>query len=133
MTDFQLRNPLGRQHRSYTNAVLAHFALRAAAACTVAIGIAVLLGVAWPTGVAGAWLRLASLSVGAIAILFVALSHVRRHSRTLDGWLDLAEQRFPELRSWLRNALELERASTTPDAPVTSNELAAAVVAEGAR
>ena len=56
---------------------------------------------------------------------------LQREQQPWDVWLEHLEHRFPTLRSWLRNALELESRPLAPGA--TSPELAAALRDEAAR
>lgn len=129
MSDASLRRPLLRRHRAFARALLLRHVLRASAVCALAIALAVTVGVAWPFGVAVSWLRLAIVTACGLVAALAAARAVRAASLTFDGWLEHAEARFPVMRSWLRNALELEHAP----APGTSPELAAAVVREGER
>jgi hypothetical protein len=127
--DSPLRRPLEHQHRAHTRALVTRHALRAAARIAVAIAVAVALGALLPTGVPGAWARLALLVAVAIAVTGLTLAAFGRERRTMAGWLEEAEGAFPALRSWLRNALEVERQPPTH----TSPELAGALAREAAR
>src|SRR5215510_169205 len=124
-----LRNPLRRQHRRFNRAVLLRHALRGAAICALAVALATLIGPLLATGTAGAWARLISLSAVAAVAIGVATRRFLRHRLDLDAYLDRVEQRLPELRSWIRNAVDFE--TTTPTH--VSTDLAEAVHAEAAR
>ena len=124
-----LRNPLGRQHRHFNRALLVHHALRGAAVCAVAIAFATLVGLLFATGAAGAWARLLALVAVATAAIGVATRGFLRHRLDLDGYLDRAEQHLPQLRSWIRNAVDFE---ATPH-PHVSADLSDALRAEAAR
>ena len=126
MPDHSLRRPLETLHRAQERARLLRHVLRAGAAAAVAIVLALVLGVLFAPGVAGAWARLAALTLAMLVILALALRVTRRESSGLDAWLERAEAHFPALRSWLRNALELEARPPVHG----STELAAAVVRE---
>lgn len=104
-------------------------ALRAGAAAIVLLVAAVTSGLALPRTPLTASLRLALFVVGGLVALGLALRTLQRESSSWDAWLESLEARFPELRSWLRNALDLEAA---PDAN-TSGELAGAVRDEAGR
>jgi hypothetical protein len=94
-----------------------------------AIAVAVAIGVLIPTAERGAWIRLSLLALVAAGLLLATLFSFGRARRTLDAWLEEAEAAFPTIRSWLRNALELER---RPSAH-TSQDLSAALSVETSR
>ncbi|TMQ67082.1 MAG: hypothetical protein E6K78_05695 [Candidatus Eisenbacteria bacterium] len=124
-----LGHPLERGHGAYQRALILRHALRSAAGGAWVITIAVLLGAAWVLGPDGAWTRFV-LVLAAIAIALArGAAQVRRASLTLDGYLERAEHGFPQLRSWLRNAIDLER----HPAPHTSPGLAQALAHETRR
>src|SRR5262245_29674201 len=124
-----LRRSLSRQHRAVRAALMTRHALRGAAFVAAAVAVAVIAGALIPTGPAGAWTRLllliaaSAVGIGAAALAF------RRVAPSLDRWLEDVEARFPELRSWLRNAIEFE--GDTPSD--TSPALARAVADETSR
>src|SRR5258706_161344 len=120
----QLRSVHARVRRAL---VLRH-ALRASAATCVLLAFAVTAGLALPRTPGTAWVRLALFAVGGLASLVLAASAVARETPGWDHWLESLEARFSDLRSWLRNALDLEAAS----AEHTSSELAGALRGEAA-
>jgi hypothetical protein len=104
------------------SAVLRH-ALRSSAAIAAVITLAVLAGWLLPMGTAAATLRLAFVILVALAFLWIAVVGARRASPTFDRFLEFAEQRLPDLRSLLRNAVDLEASG----AGFGSEELATAL------
>ena len=124
-----LRHPLGRQHRRFNRALLFRHALRGAAWCTLAIALATLAGLLAATGAAGAWARLLALGAVVAAAIAVATRDFLRHRLDLDGYLERVERQWPQLRSWIRNAIDFE---AVPHAHVSA-DLAAALRAEAAR
>jgi hypothetical protein len=124
-----LRKRLEHLHRAYGRALVARHSLRALARIAIAIAVTVALGVLIPTAERGAWVRLSFLILAAAGLLLVTLVSFGRARRTLDAWLEEAETAFPAIRSWLRNALELERRP----AEHTSKDLTAALAAETGR
>ncbi len=104
-------------------------ALQAASRFTLALTAVVALGVVLPLSPATATARLALLAAGATVLAALAVREVWRHTPRLDGWLEQVETRFPEVRSWLRNALDLERRPPAHG----STELADAVRHEAAK
>lgn len=124
-----LRQPLARAHAAVRRALALRSGLGAAARVTLALAGVVVLGLALPLSPATAWLRLALFGIAALVALGLGLRRFLREAPRFDGWLEQVEARFPETRSWLRNALDMER---RPD-PHTSAELASALRAETAR
>ena len=104
-------------------------ALTAVSRTLVALAAVVVLGVLLPIRPATAMFRLVLFALAAVVVLVLAARAFLRAAPAFDAYLERAEGRFPELRSWLRNALDLE---TRPD-PDTSTELAGALRAETAR
>src|SRR5688572_13419626 len=104
-------------------------ALRAAAAACVLLAFAVTAGLALPRTPAFASARLVLVLLGSVLAIGFAVGGARREAQPWDTWLESLEARFAGLRSWLRNALDLE---STP-ATHTSGELAQAVRGETAR
>ncbi len=129
MPDTTPRLKLRAAHRAVTRALAWRHGLVGAAGCAVLLAASIAFGAAVPPGVGAAWLRLAFtvLACGA-AVVLAARGYAAARPR-FDGWLESVELAFPAVRSWLRNALDLERA---PD-PHTSASLAGAVSAEAAR
>src|SRR5437763_15378799 len=124
-----LHRQLRRLHVRVRRALVLRHALRASTAAAVLLAGAVSLGVALPRTPATAWARLALVILGTLAALAVALRGTWIETPRWDAWLESLEARFDGLRSWLRNALDLE---SRPD-PNTSGELAGAVREETAR
>jgi hypothetical protein len=124
-----LHQSLHRHHLWLRAAAILRHALRAAAAIAVVIAFAVLAGWLAPLGVLGAQARLALTAFAALAILAAATARTRRASVAFDAFLESAERRLPNLRSLLRNAVDLEAAG----AGRNSEELAQAVRLEAAR
>jgi hypothetical protein len=121
--DLSLRSLLRGHHAALRRAVIARHALRAAAAGATLIAAAVLAGAALPLGPGLATARLVALAIAGLAVLAWAAIAVAARSPRFDRYLEQVEERFPAVRSWLRNALDLEGHS-----PVgTSEELAAAL------
>jgi hypothetical protein len=123
-----LHRILEHEHAALRRALVVRHALRAACAGALAISVAVLAGLPVPGGPGLAATRLTLAGLALLAILALAVVAFRRARPRFDTWLEASERRFPELRSWLRNALDLEGARETH----TSRELADAVRAETA-
>ncbi len=121
----RIRRRYGALRRVWTLRV----ALRAAALICVLLALAVVAGVLRPLGPAGAWARLALTATLATLALAWAIGRQRRAWLSFAGYLERIEERFPEVRSWLRNALELEARPPLH----ASSELARALSAETAR
>jgi hypothetical protein len=113
-------------HARVRRALVMRHALRASAAVIVLLVFAVTAGLALPRTPATAWARLALVALGAVAVLALAVRATLRDTPRWDAWLESIESRFSELRSWLRNALDLE----TAPAAHTSGELAGALRGE---
>jgi hypothetical protein len=124
-----LLRTLLRHHAALRRAWIGRHALRAAAAIALALAVAVALGALLAGGSTLAWGRLAFVLLAALAALVLAVRAQLRAVPRFAAWLERIEERFPEVRSWLRNALELE--ASPP--PHTSPELAHALAAETAR
>ncbi len=124
-----LRARLRALHARVRRAIVWRHALRASAAAVVLLGAAVTAGLALPRTPGTAWVRAALLGLGALVALAVAVRGVLRDAPRWDAWLEALEGRFASLRSWLRNALDLE---SRPGAH-TSDELAGAVREHAAR
>ena len=103
--------------------------LRAAGRAAVLVVLAVAFGVAWPTGEPLAWARLLVTAAAGVAALALAVAGFLRARPSFDAYLERVEERFPAVRSWLRNALDFERRSPAH----TSPELARALGDETAR
>lgn len=124
-----LRSQLRREHAAVRRALVARHALRAFAACAALLALAFSAGVALPGGPAAETTRLVLLAAAALAAVAFAVRAFAAEAPRFDAWLEGVERRFAGLRSWLRNALDLEAA---PDAN-TSGELAGALRGEAAR
>ena len=124
-----LRRILERQHRAHRLALALRFALRAGSALAVAVAAVVLAGAAIGGGQGVARLRLGLFVLAAGALLARAVVGFLAAAPRFEAFLERIERRFPDVRSWLRNALDLER---RPSA-YTSGELAAALAEETAR
>src|SRR5262245_33081267 len=115
-----LRSALLGRFSARTRAVALRLALRASAAAAMALALCVALGVLFP-GEAVAWARLIVLTLAVLGALAWAAAGAARLSIGFEDYLERIERRFPEVRSWLRNALDFE-ARPPRD---TSEELAA--------
>jgi len=124
-----LVSQLRRRHAGVRGALVVRHALRATAACAVLLAAAFSVGVALPGGPGAAMARLILLALTALAALALSVRAFLAAAPRWDAWLESLEARFPELRSWLRNALDLESASDAN----TSGELAGALRDEAAR
>jgi len=124
-----LRQRLARPHADHAFRRAFRFALRGATAVAIAAALLVVAGVVLPLSPATAILRVILLAAAALLALGWAMLQTVRSAESLDGFLERVEARFPEVRSWLRNALDLEQ---HPPAG-TSGELAEAVRTETAR
>ncbi len=124
-----LRSALERLHADHVRARALAASVRAAAGVAGLVTLALLLGPWLVRGEAAAWVRLSIVALGILAALGWAVRRFRASVPRFDALLEDLEHRFPDLRSWLRNALDFER---TPPAHV-SGELAQAVSAETAR
>jgi hypothetical protein len=124
-----LHRTLARHHRAVLNAWAARFSLPAAAACAIAVTVAVLIGAFLPLGETAARVRLALVAALCVGFLVWAVQRFRARATSFDTHLEQLEQRFPEIRSWLRNALDL----TGRPPQGTSAELAQALSDETVR
>lgn len=123
-----LRDRLRSVHARVRRALALRHALRAAAAVALLVSAAVSAGLALPVAPGTAGARLMLVVAGGAVALTLALRAFLAERPRWHAWLESIEQRFPELRSWLRNALDLERDTATH----TSSELALAVRAQAA-
>src|SRR5262245_42025689 len=106
--DTSIREPLRQEHRRHRRALWWRCALEGAARCAVVLAVAVLLGVAFTPIVATAWVRLVMLLAACgLAVLAVA-TRFGRHALSLPAYLERVEQRFPDLKSLIRNAVDFE-------------------------
>ncbi len=129
MPRLPIHQQLERSHGAVRRALVLRHALRAAAALSALIALAVLVDIPFDAGTGWAWTRsLLAVLAGAVALGGV-LARWRAETPRFDAWLEYVEARFPEVRSWLRNALDLER--TPPEH--TSVTLATALREETAR
>lgn len=124
-----LRRLLTTHWSAHRRALVMHAAVRAAAFAAVLIAAAVIAGVVRPGGEPWAWTRALLLAAAIVFVLGRAVARVRAASPGFDRFLEQIEQRFPEVRSWLRNGLEFEQAPPAHG----SQELAAAVANQTAQ
>jgi hypothetical protein len=133
MTSRPRPSPLTRaiagRYRARNQALALRMALRGAAAAVLALALAVAIGALFPSGSGAAWVRLATVVLAVLAALVWAARNTARLSLGFDDYLERVEQRFPEVRSWLRNALDFELRPPRD----TSTELALALQQETAR
>ncbi len=125
-----IRNSLGRRHQSLRRALALRLGVRAGAAGAVAIAIAVVLGALIGLGETGAWARLVMLGVACVAAIAWAVARFAAAAPKFDTYLERVESRFPDVRSWLRNAIDFASPRTDAAAAGTSRELAEAVTRE---
>ena len=124
-----LRHPLGRQHQRFNRALLIRHALKGAAWCTLAVALATVVGLLLATGALGAWVRLLALAAVAVAAIVASARGFLRQRLDLDGYLERVEGHLPQLRSWVRNAVDFEATSHAH----VSADLATALRSETAR
>ena len=124
-----LRPIVRSEHAAVRRAWIARHALRALAACAATLALLLAAGALVPGGPAVSALRLALLVLLVLGSLAGAVLALKRDVPRPGPWLESLEARFPELRSWLRNALDLESGAQAH----TSAELAAALHADAAR
>jgi hypothetical protein len=133
MTSRDSSSPLHRTLVRHHRAVLRAWALRssfpAAASAALAIAAAVVLGAFLPLGETAATVRLVLVVAASAGFVVLAVRRYRARAHGFDTHLEHLEERFPEMRSWLRNALDFG-AHPPHD---TSAELASALTAETAR
>src|SRR5262245_10874907 len=120
---------LARHHRAVHRILIVRLALRAIAVLALALALAVAAGAAFLPAPEVAWARLLLLIAAAALAIVSAVCSFRREAPGFDAWLEAIEHRFPDLRSWLRNAVDLG-AGPPPD---SSPALARAVTEETAR
>ncbi len=120
---------LGRHFSHVRRALVVRQALRAAAPATLGVAAAVAIGLLLPVEPATAWVRAAAALAVALAGLARSLVELRAAMPGFERYLEQVEGRFPAVRSWLRNALDL----AAHPAPHTSPELAGALARETAR
>ncbi|MCC6349460.1 MAG: hypothetical protein IT347_07705 [Candidatus Eisenbacteria bacterium] len=121
-----LTSQLRRRHAAVRRALATRHALRAAAACAVLLAVAFSIGIALPAGPGGSLARLVLLGAASLSALALAVRAFAADAPRFADWLEVIERRFPALRSWLRNALDLESGRDAH----TSGELASALAAE---
>ena len=129
MPEHPLRQILRRHYDRLRRALIARHAVRAAALSTALLMLAVAVGLVLPVVPATAWARALAAAAGAVAAIALALLALKRERPGFDRYLERVEEHFPAVRSWLRNALDLE---ARPSAH-TSGELAEALARETAR
>src|SRR5256885_2566278 len=132
-----LRSRLRAAHPRVRRAPIARHALRATAAALVLLAFCVTAGLALPRDPSTAVLRLGVFVLGTCVALAMAMRALWRDFPRWDAWLESLEGRFTDLRSWLRNALDMEQeereSGGSGPAPHTSGELADAVQERAAR
>ncbi len=124
-----IRSSLARRHAALRRALALRLSLRAAAACAAVITLAVLAGAAI-AGAGMAWARLGLVAAACAACTAWAVRRFLREAPAFDAYLERVEQRFPDVRSWVRNAVDFASPRPTPG---TSAELADAVTRETVR
>ncbi len=129
MTRLPLQLRLARSHRAARTALALHHALRAAAALCALVALVVLAGVPLDFGAGFAWTRAALAAFAGLVVLARTLASAHAATPRFEAWVEHVEQRFPTVRSWLRNALDLELAPLAH----TSASLATALREETAR
>src|SRR5690242_7213299 len=100
-----IRRSLARRHQALRRAVALHAALRASAACAAAIVLATVAGLGIQ-GPGGAWIRLVLVLLACAAFVAWAVRRFARQAPAFDPYLERVEQHFPNVRSWLRNAID---------------------------
>src|SRR5262245_58473069 len=135
-----LRSRLNSLFGAHRRAWALRLSLRAAAVAAGAIGAAVVLGIAFPPGEIAAAVRTGLVALAILGLIAAAVTRFLALAPRFDPFLEALETRFPEVRSWLRNALDMERQTSnettsneTTSNETTSNELARALVDETAR
>ena len=88
-------------------------ALRAAAFSNLFIAIAAAAGMLLPVAPGTAWARLIVVLAATVGAVVFAVRAVRASSPAFDAFLETVEERFPKVRSWLRNGLDFE--AETPE------------------
>ncbi len=129
MPDHTVRQILTRHFARLRAALVTRQALRAAAPAALGLAAAVALGALLPVTPATAWARVIAVLAVAAAGLARSLIELRRALPGFERYLERVEERFPAVRSWLRNALDL----ASHPAAHTSPELHAALAHETAR
>lgn len=124
----RLSRPLHAHYAAVVRALIVRHALGAAGLAALALAVAVAAGVALPLSPATAWARLTVAGVALLFALGLAIAAFRRERPAFERYLETIEERFPAMRSWLRNALDFE---SGPPAH-TSAELHAALGREAA-
>jgi hypothetical protein len=124
-----LRRLVARQYGDVRRALVLREGLRATGRAAVILALGLALGVARPVGETLAWARLLAAAACVVAALALAVTNFLRARPSFDAYLERIEERFPMVRSWLRNALDFERHPP----PHTSPELAGALAYETAR
>ena len=118
-----LRRVLSRHHRVVRMALIVRHGLRGGAAICALLALALILGVAIPLGPAAAWVRLALTVLGLALAVAWSVRAFLSAAPGFDAWLEGIEGHFPALRSWLRNALDLESAPPPDTSPVLARAL----------
>jgi len=123
--DHILERLVSRHYAALQRALTLRHGLRAAGSTAAAITLAVVLGVAWPTGEPLAWARLLAVAGAGATAMALAVTGFLRARPSFAAYLERVEERFPAVRSRLRNALDFERrppAHTSPELARALNE-----------
>ena len=124
-----IRNSLRSRHHALRRVLALRLGVRAGAACAVAIAAAVVLGALAGVGVTGAWVRLVLVGLACITAVTWAVLSFLAAAPGFDTYLEAVEARFPDVRSWLRNAIDFASQRSGLETG-TSRELAQAVTRE---
>jgi hypothetical protein len=127
--DNVLERLVSRHYAALQRSLTLRHGLSAAGNVAVIVTLAVALGVAWPMGEPLAWARLLAVAGTGVAALVLAVAAFLRARPSFDAYLERIEERFPAVRSRLRNALDFERRAPAH----TSPELARALRDETSR
>ena len=125
-----IRHSLRNRHQALRRALALRLGVRAGAAGAVAIAIAVVIGALAGLGETGAWVRLVVLGAALAVAIVWAVARFLATVPGFDTYLERVEARFPDVRSWLRNAIDFASPRSDAAAAGTSRELADAVTRE---
>ena len=114
---------LARHHRGVRDALALRHGLRGAAMVCAILALALALGVAFLPGPEVAWARLILVLGAAGLAIAAAVIGFLREAPGFAVWLEGVEHRFPELRSWLRNAVDLAAAPPPDSSPALARAL----------
>ena len=124
--DTPLRGTLRGSYRSLCAGLGMRLGVRAMALLVTGGGAALVLGTFLGLGETAAWVRLVLVLAFAAAVIAAAALRYRRSLPGFESYLERVEERFPQVRSWLRNALDLQQHPSGH----TSPELARALCSE---